>query len=290
MERPTPPREFEPEWLDRSLDHYYMWGLGFMALLIAGFPIYRWREPRLRAAAMTEQKASYVKVGAQLFAQHCVACHGTEGTGGGIAPTLHSHEFLEATNARQVAWLIMGGVPGTAMSGYGLEQGGPLTDQQVQQVAVYIRHWEEGAPSVAGWRKGERVVLLAVPPTARRPEEKAEGHDREHEQAVTIAPPAAMHDTPRPSDAPSPDAAPALSTYAQSCAACHGAQGQGLVGPAIGTVAYRAGASEARIRQRISEGAPGTAMIAWSSDRGGPLTPAQVEGLVRLIRAGAFRR
>ena len=49
-ERSTPP-PFEPEALDRSLDRYLVAGLLFMAVLIAGFVIYRIREPSLRRDA-----------------------------------------------------------------------------------------------------------------------------------------------------------------------------------------------------------------------------------------------
>ncbi len=37
------PREFEPAWLQRSLDRHLAWGLVFMAVLIVGFPLYSLR-------------------------------------------------------------------------------------------------------------------------------------------------------------------------------------------------------------------------------------------------------
>ena len=55
-ERPVPP-PFEPAELERSLDRYLIWGLAFMAVLIAGFVAYRVREPTLRADAAAKQEA-----------------------------------------------------------------------------------------------------------------------------------------------------------------------------------------------------------------------------------------
>ena len=58
--KPSGPREFEPEWLQRSLDRHLTWGLVFMAVLIVAFPIYRSREDSLRRDATREQQTNYI--------------------------------------------------------------------------------------------------------------------------------------------------------------------------------------------------------------------------------------
>lgn len=154
-ERPQPP-PFEPEWLDRSLNRYMMWGLVFMVLLIAGFVAYRAREPGLRRTATREQTASYTAIGHQLFSADCAQCHGKNATGGS-APTLNSSEFLKATADNQIAALIAGGVSGSDMPAWSLDYGGTFTDEQVRQVVTYLRSLEPHAPSVPGWRQGDKA-------------------------------------------------------------------------------------------------------------------------------------
>ena len=73
--------------------------------------------------------------------------------------------------------------------------------------------------------------------------------------------------------------------YAQNCSGCHGANGQGALSLAIGNPAYLAIADDATIRRVTEEGTPGTAMPAFSQRAGGFLTDAQIDILVRGIRA-----
>ncbi len=154
-ERPQPP-PFEPEWLDRSLNRYMMLGLVFMVLLIVGFVAYRAREPGLRKTATREQTASYTAIGDQLFSASCAQCHGKNASGGS-APTLNSREFLKATADNQISALIAGGVSGSDMPAWSLDYGGTFTDEQVRQVVTYLRSLEPHAPSVPGWRQGDKA-------------------------------------------------------------------------------------------------------------------------------------
>ena len=153
------PREFEPEWLQRSLDRYYTWGLVFMAVLIAAFPLYRLREPTLRADAKAAQQTSYTRLGAALFSQSCASCHGAAATGGGSAPTLDSKQFLSTTSDAQAALLITGGISGSSMSAWSLDYGGPLTDEQIRQLVTYLRSLEtDKTPSIPNWRQGAKAA------------------------------------------------------------------------------------------------------------------------------------
>jgi mono/diheme cytochrome c family protein len=73
--------------------------------------------------------------------------------------------------------------------------------------------------------------------------------------------------------------------YAQNCSGCHGANGQGALSIAIGKPTYLAIADDPTIRRVIEEGTAGTAMPAFSQRAGGFLTDAQIDILVRGIRA-----
>ena len=155
-ERPQPP-PFEPEWLDRSLNRYLALGIVFMVLLLAGFIAYRVREPGLRRSATRAQTTSYTTIGKQLFSASCAQCHGNDGTGGGSGPTLNSSQFLKSTSDQQIFALVSGGVSGTGMPAWGTEYGGTFTDEQVRQVTAYLRSLEPTAPSVPGWRQGDKA-------------------------------------------------------------------------------------------------------------------------------------
>jgi len=152
-ERPQP-APFEPAALERSLDRYLLIGLVFMTLLIAGFVVYRAREPGLRADAAQAQRVSYTKLGRAMFATNCAECHGEAASGGGEAPTLNADQFLSSTSDAQIEALISGGVSGTDMSAYGLEYGGTFTAEQVRQIVAYLRSLENRAPSIPDWRIG----------------------------------------------------------------------------------------------------------------------------------------
>jgi mono/diheme cytochrome c family protein len=151
------PREFEPEWLERSLDRYYTVGLVFMVILLAAFPIYRLREPDLRSDATTQQNNVYQTEGAALFKSNCAKCHGAQGNGGETAPTLHSKQFLGAISDGQIALLISGGITGSSMPAWNVDFGGPMTDQQIQELVVYLRSLEKGAPSIPDWRQSAKA-------------------------------------------------------------------------------------------------------------------------------------
>ena len=155
-ERSTPP-PFEPEALDRSLDRYLVAGLIFMAVLIAGFVIYRIREPSLRRDAAASQQTSYSAIGNQLFATNCASCHGKDAAGGS-APVLNSQQFLKGTTDPQVENLIAGGVPGTEMPAWSLAFGGTLTDEQIRQIDTYLRSLAANAPDVPTWRQGNQAT------------------------------------------------------------------------------------------------------------------------------------
>ena len=152
-ERPEP-APFEAADLERSLNRYLVVGLVFMALLIAGFVVYRAREPGLRADATESQRVDYTKLGRGLFSTNCAECHGENGGGGGEAPTLAAKEFLSSTSDAQIEALVSAGVSGTDMSAWGLDYGGTLTAEQVRQVVTYLRSLEKKAPSIPEWRTG----------------------------------------------------------------------------------------------------------------------------------------
>jgi cytochrome c oxidase cbb3-type subunit 3 len=66
--------------------------------------------------------------------------------------------------------------------------------------------------------------------------------------------------------------------YANHCAACHGENGKGTVGPDLTASKYKYGKTRLDIAKSISEGRPG-GMPAFN----GQINPEQVEGLVEYL-------
>lgn len=73
--------------------------------------------------------------------------------------------------------------------------------------------------------------------------------------------------------------------YAEQCASCHGAQGEGGVGPALNDRDLLKSTHDDVFFSLVRSGVPGTQMPAWSVDFGGPLTDEDVRDVVAFIRA-----
>lgn len=68
--------------------------------------------------------------------------------------------------------------------------------------------------------------------------------------------------------------------YTSTCAVCHGPRGEGNVGPALKGSAL----DEKVLEKTINRGIPGTAMVAWGDEDGGPLKRHQIKDLVIFIK------
>jgi mono/diheme cytochrome c family protein len=72
--------------------------------------------------------------------------------------------------------------------------------------------------------------------------------------------------------------------YAESCAACHGPDGEGGLGPALNARELLATTGDETLFSLIRSGVPGSVMPAWGQVFGGPLTDEQVGTLVAFVR------
>lgn len=78
----------------------------------------------------------------------------------------------------------------------------------------------------------------------------------------------------------------AMSLYAENCSICHGLAGEGIAAaPPLDSAGLRASDAQA-LEKIISRGLYGTAMPAWHTEDGGPLSDYQVGEMVTLIRFG----
>ncbi len=73
--------------------------------------------------------------------------------------------------------------------------------------------------------------------------------------------------------------------YATNCAGCHGANGQLGAATNLANPVYQALIDDATLRDLIANGEDGTLMPGFSEKTGGTLTDAQIDALVKGIRA-----
>lgn len=84
--------------------------------------------------------------GAALYARYCGFCHGPNGEGylADNANALANQRFLEAATDSFLKLATIHGRPGTPMSAWGEERGGPLSSADVDAVVAHIRSWQKG--------------------------------------------------------------------------------------------------------------------------------------------------
>lgn len=73
--------------------------------------------------------------------------------------------------------------------------------------------------------------------------------------------------------------------YEGTCASCHGAEGAGGIGPAIGSAEFLSSTTDEQITALVAAGVPGTQMSAYSVDFGGSLTSTQISAVVAYLRS-----
>jgi cytochrome c oxidase cbb3-type subunit III len=76
-----------------------------------------------------------------------------------------------------------------------------------------------------------------------------------------------------------------VALYAANCAGCHGAEGTRGPATALADPLYLTIADDTTIRSAIADGRPRTAMSPFARQAGGTLTDAQIDSIVRGIRA-----
>ncbi len=94
-----------------------------------------------------------VELGQELFDQNCASCHGDFGEGGPnptrsgdvIAP-ISSAEYLGTRDDTTLRAVIAQGQPNFGMAPFGIANGGPLDDEDIDAIVAFIRSWENNPP------------------------------------------------------------------------------------------------------------------------------------------------
>ena len=135
-------------------------GLVLLAVVAVGLPLYWLNEPARMDGAIETFDATFVHRGEKLFAPtseggyNCSGCHGDAGVGGSAPFTLNDsaakfvasvtwqapalNTVLLRLSKAEVREILTYGRPGTPMPAWGLAGGGPLTDQQLDELVAYL--------------------------------------------------------------------------------------------------------------------------------------------------------
>lgn len=80
-------------------------------------------------------------------------------------------------------------------------------------------------------------------------------------------------------------AAEGADLYETNCAECHGPRGTGAIAPAIGSKEFLESVADTQISQLTALGVPGSEMVAYSNDYGGPLTSQEINAITVYLRS-----
>lgn len=228
--------------------------IGFLAtiLLLATLVIIMLREPVLQTRAAEEQLQTAVTEGTDIYLENCVICHGASGEGLGVYPALDIAATMDEDTLYKT---IERGRYDTQMAAYGIDEGGILSQAQIESLIALIRH-------------GDWNTVYSI----------AEAHDLIPPEMVvaeiteeTLVQVSALPDGDFLADG--------LTLYAENCASCHGANMEGTtLAPALNTDTLREKETYEIVRI-ITEGVPGTLMASWDN----ALDDAQVDSVVALL-------
>ncbi|MBN2147735.1 MAG: c-type cytochrome [Anaerolineales bacterium] len=229
-------------------------GILATAMIVAGVALYAWNEPTRLQEAQTRQLASDLDGAMTLYAQNCAVCHGAGGEGIGATPALNN-PALQETDAEAITKIISRGLYSSAMAAWSLEDGGPLSEYQINQLVNLIHHgdWIETQSRVVN------LGLAPLIPFASEADPLILDNLTELPQGDTLA--------------------AGISLYAENCVACHGADGVGTtLAPALNDPAVRA-QNAVDLERTIRLGTPGTLMAGWEK----ALDDEQITALLELM-------
>jgi cytochrome c oxidase cbb3-type subunit 3 len=96
---------------------------------------------------------------------------------------------------------------------------------------------------------------------------------------------AALWSCKKPAPPPKPTRGAEL--YGRMCAVCHGANGEGYKAdqaPRLAQPDFEASVTDEYLREAITNGRMGTTMSAWFNGRGGPLSRADIDEVIKFLR------
>jgi mono/diheme cytochrome c family protein len=195
--------------------------------------------------AQTDAPPEERELGARIYSDNCLVCHG-EGGKGRVGAEL-SKNWPAIRPDLLVRSIIETGVSGSVMPAWSQKHGGPLSDDEIDALVTYI----------LSWQTGEFELVPTRHPATRRPPI-----------------------TPIPELQGDPNRGAVL--FDENCAFCHGLSGEGRIGKTL-FKAWPGVRPDLFIANAIHNGVPNSVMPAWGKENGGPLNKGEIDDVVSFI-------
>ena len=189
-----------------------------------------------------------VSRGKQLYTANCAVCHG-DNAEGRVGARL-AKDFPGIQVSATIKETVSNGVQGSVMPAWSKAKGGPLSDQEIDDLVAFIRSLGHQAPPVP---TGQAIATVIPTTTA-----------------------------PQPTFPPG-DANRGKTVFTQNCVVCHGDRGEGRIGATL-QKDWPGLNPTALIEATVARGVPGSKMPAWSKANGGPLTDQEIADAATYIR------
>jgi mono/diheme cytochrome c family protein len=141
---------------------YNLIGLLSLLVLVAALPVYAFFETARMEEAKVALRQQYLADGAAMYVENCVRCHGVAGEGVGAMPALNNPAMVGADG--ELLYRTIAHSPhGTIMAAWHVDEGGILSDYQVEGLVAIIQEADWGR---TGRLAAIRGVTNPTPPPA----------------------------------------------------------------------------------------------------------------------------
>jgi mono/diheme cytochrome c family protein len=126
------------------MNKFQLISIAMLLLFIVAFPLYSLAEPARMEQAQADLREIYMADATDLYIRNCAACHGAGGDGVGKMPSVNNPALAEA-DSDLLFENIARASHGSLMAAWHVEEGGILSDYQVEELVTLIKFadWEQ---------------------------------------------------------------------------------------------------------------------------------------------------
>jgi len=125
------------------MNKYNLISIFALLTLVVAIPLYALREGARLQSAQQELQQQYVQEATAVYVENCAVCHGGQGEGIGAMPPLNNPALSEA-DAGLLFDTIARAAHGTAMASWHLDEGGLLSEYQIEGLVALLRFGDWG--------------------------------------------------------------------------------------------------------------------------------------------------